>query len=367
VAKLTTLLAGMAGWMEKNSTTVQILIGVVAALAVSVLAINGALAVWNAATVVSTALQALNSKALITTRIQMIALSVAQKATAAAQWLLNAAMSANPVMLLVIAIVALVAIIVIAYKKSETFRKIIDALWAGIKSGAKAAAAVLKTVWNTAITWFKKAWQLAFAAVKTYINIWKAIFVAVFNYIKQVIKLVVAIFKGDWKGAFAALKGIVQVFKQFFISIFRALPGPVQDILRKIKDGIVGAFNFIKDKASGITDKITAPFEKLYDWVLKAIDAIGDLISKISDIHMPSFSLPDINPFSAIAGGGGGATGLTAQPGLSRTVMRGAKSTPATAGGTGNTFIIQGALDPDAVARQIDQILKRRARRIGAA
>lgn len=54
--------------------------------------------------------------------------SAAQKAAAAAQWLLNAAMAANPIGLVVIAIAALVAGFVLAYKKSETFRNIVQAV-----------------------------------------------------------------------------------------------------------------------------------------------------------------------------------------------------------------------------------------------
>lgn len=56
------------------------------------------------------------------------------KAFAAGQWLVNAAMSANPIGLVVAALVLLVAGIVIAYKKSETFRTIVDKAMGGIKT-----------------------------------------------------------------------------------------------------------------------------------------------------------------------------------------------------------------------------------------
>jgi phage-related protein len=47
---------------------------------------------------------------------------------------LNFVMSINPVFLVVAAIVVLVAILVLAYKKSETFRRIVDAVWSTIKT-----------------------------------------------------------------------------------------------------------------------------------------------------------------------------------------------------------------------------------------
>lgn len=46
---------------------------------------------------------------------------------------LNLTMLANPIFLVIAAIVALVAVFVIAYKKSETFRNLVDGLWGTIK------------------------------------------------------------------------------------------------------------------------------------------------------------------------------------------------------------------------------------------
>lgn len=65
--------------------------------------------------------------------------AAASKAWAVAQGVLNAVMSANPVLLVVVAVAALVAGFIIAYKHSETFRRIVDKLWAGLKTGAQAA------------------------------------------------------------------------------------------------------------------------------------------------------------------------------------------------------------------------------------
>ncbi|MFH9215479.1 phage tail tape measure protein [Streptomyces globisporus] len=55
---------------------------------------------------------------------------------AAAQAFLTAVMNGNPIILVVTAIVALGVALVIAYKRSETFRNIVQAVWSGIKTGA---------------------------------------------------------------------------------------------------------------------------------------------------------------------------------------------------------------------------------------
>lgn len=69
-------------------------------------------------------------------------------AMTAAQWLFNAAMNANPLVLIVTLIIAFVAAIVVAYHRSETFRAIVQAMWSGIKTAAAAAWAFIKPIFT---------------------------------------------------------------------------------------------------------------------------------------------------------------------------------------------------------------------------
>ncbi len=75
--------------------------------------------------------------------VQTRVVQAATKTWAAIQWVLNAAMSANPIGLVVIAIAALVAGIVIAYKKSETFRNVVNGAWKAVQKGAGEAVGFL--------------------------------------------------------------------------------------------------------------------------------------------------------------------------------------------------------------------------------
>lgn len=60
-----------------------------------------------------------------------------------AQWLLNAALSANPIGLVVLGIAALVAAFVLAWKHSETFRNIVLGVWEKVKGAARAFASAV--------------------------------------------------------------------------------------------------------------------------------------------------------------------------------------------------------------------------------
>jgi phage-related minor tail protein len=95
----------------------------------------------------------------------------------AAQALLNAVMALNPITLIVIAIIALAAAIVIAYKRSETFRAIVQAVWEGIQTAVmwaweRAIKPVfdgfmtgLRLVGQAAMWLWNAALQPAFAAI----------------------------------------------------------------------------------------------------------------------------------------------------------------------------------------------------------
>jgi TP901 family phage tail tape measure protein len=100
---------------------------------------------WNLATLAASAAQ----------KIVMIA----TKAWSVAQVVLNAVLTANPIGIIVMAIAALVAIIITAYKNCDGFRRICDAVWAVVKTLATA-------VWNHLVAAFekvsavvKKAWE----------------------------------------------------------------------------------------------------------------------------------------------------------------------------------------------------------------
>lgn len=88
--------------------------------------------------------------------------AVATKVMAAGQWALNAAMAANPIGLVVVAIAALVAGFVLAYKKSETFRTIVDAV---AKAASTAIGWIVDKV-EALVGWVKDKLPKAFGTAK---------------------------------------------------------------------------------------------------------------------------------------------------------------------------------------------------------
>jgi uncharacterized membrane protein YgcG len=87
-------------------------------------------------------------------------LAAASKTMAAAQWLVNAAMSANPIGIVVVALAALAAGLVYAYKNSETFRNICDAAF-------KAVGKIINWLWTTI---YRPVFKFMLAAISTVAN-----------------------------------------------------------------------------------------------------------------------------------------------------------------------------------------------------
>lgn len=108
--KLAAILAVIATWVQENSTVVIILVGVIGALAAVVIAVNVAMKLYQTVTILVTA----------------------------AQWAWNAAVTANPIGLLIVLIVALVAAVIVAVvlivKHWDKVQAALVAVWNWIKS-----------------------------------------------------------------------------------------------------------------------------------------------------------------------------------------------------------------------------------------
>lgn len=166
----------LADWMERNQQVVTILVGAYTAWKLSAIAI---VAVTKAQAIAMGTMVAIQRGA-----------AIASNAWAVAQWALNAAMSANPIGLIVVAIAALVAGLVLAYKKSETFRNIVH----GALNAVGAAATWL---WENAI---KPAWDGIVAAFQFVAGIiswwWNNVTKPVFDTASRIFKSFAAL--GMW-------------------------------------------------------------------------------------------------------------------------------------------------------------------------
>lgn len=122
-------LGSVLGFLSQWSSVIVPIGLAMTGLAVAVWSVNAALAVYNA---VGTVVRAVTA------------------AWAAGQWLLNAALTANPIGIVIVAVAALVAGIIYAWNNCETFRNVVISVWEGIKTAFTAGVAGTKIVF----AWF---------------------------------------------------------------------------------------------------------------------------------------------------------------------------------------------------------------------
>lgn len=212
------------------------------------------------------------------------AAGAAARVWAAGQWLVNAAMTANPLGLVVVAIAALIAIIVLAYKKNETFRKIVDAAWKGIKAAVSAV-----------VDWFKTAVPAAWNAVKAKTSaVWNAIS-GVVKTVTSVIRAVISTQVRVWSvligTGLAVIRRVFSVAWSAISAVVRTVAGAVRGYISLV----VTAFGVAGRAASAVGSAISRGFSAAVGAVRSGVGSIistvGTIASKVSGVFSSFGSL----------------------------------------------------------------------------
>lgn len=198
-------------------------------------------------------------------------------AWSAAQWLVNAALAANPIGLVVIAIAAFVAALVLAWNHSETFRAIVTAAWASIKVTAETTWQSLQTIfaalgqaviatgafftslwqdyvvpaWNGIVEVGRVAAGIILAIILVPIQIALNVLGAVFTEFGRIAVLAWTVLKEELLLWWAVIQPVWQTVIGFLSGVFTAAWGAFRDFAVGcwvfIRDNVLAAWNFIRD------------------------------------------------------------------------------------------------------------------------
>lgn len=230
--------------------------------------------------------------------------AMSTKLVTAAQWLLNAAMSANPIALVVIAIAALVAAFVVLWNKSEAFRNFWINLWDNVKAVASmaweaitgffsAAWEAIKAVWDVVLNYYKTLWngiKAVFSVVKTVLL---GFFNAAWTAIKAVWDGVVNYYKGVWNGIKAVFSVVSSVLTEFFSAawngikaVWNAVSGYFSGIWESVKSVFSGVENWFQSIFSaawtavqGVFSNFGSFFQGLWDTIKSTFSNLGSSLS----------------------------------------------------------------------------------------
>ena len=219
--------------------------------------------------------------------------SAGSKVWAGVTWLLDAAMSALPIIAIVAGIIALVAGIIYAYNHFKWFHDFVNMVWNGIKEGVKALADffvgawngivnTITAVWNGILGFFKKWWPLLLVIfalpIAILIGIWNRFHTEIMDAVKTV---------WGWIKDFLALmwEGIKITANQVWGLIKLLIITPMQWVWKVMKEGwdlmakgISITFNQIKGVAEFIWKGIKAGIIQPVQEVLNFLSGFGSSV-----------------------------------------------------------------------------------------
>jgi len=308
LADNTPVLVGLA------AVTGTLLVGAIGAWTFSMVQAN--IEMWKsvAAGTASTVARGKEIVTLVAHKVATFATSAATKAAAAAQWLMNAAMTANPIGLVVAAIAALVAGLVWFFTKTELGQKI----WAGFTAALGAAWDWLwGTVLKPGLNALGAAWNWLYSSVIQPviegIKVYFQILTSAFNLAWFVIKSGLAALGAAWNWLYGTvikpvIDSIAELWNWLYSNVIQPVIGFIigyietlgaiftwlwDNAVKPAIDGIAGAWDWIyssviKPVAKSITGSIETLggiFTWLWDKAVKpAIDFISSGVNTVSEV-----------------------------------------------------------------------------------
>lgn len=243
---------------------------------------------------VSTGQWIANTAAMIAHKTATLAISVATKAAAAGQWLLNAAMTANPIGLVVAAIAALVAGLVWFFTQTQIGKDI----WAGFTG-------FLASAWQGLVNFLSQAWdnitKFFNDAINNVVNFvrnnWGLLLSLIIGPMGLVIQWIVnnwsgivRFFSGVWNSIVSGVSGMISNV----IGYFQSLGSRVQSILSGAGSWLVGVG---RDIVSGLWNGLSSGWSWLTGQVNSLVSGLVSGVKRALGIRSPSRVFAEIGNF----------------------------------------------------------------------
>lgn len=232
-------------------------------------------------------------------------------------WSMTAALLANPITWVVLAVVALVAAIVLIAKKTTWFQtawkamcSFVSAAWKWLWNAIKAAAMfVLKlivayiTVWKTIIlaiwnaikvaavaVWngIKAAVQFVIDAIRLYIQMWATIITAIWNGIKAAavavwngIQIAVQVVVTVIQAIITALGNVITAIWNGIKAVATAVWNGIQSAVQTVADVIRSAISTAVDTVINIFNRVKSIGETVWNGIKGFIDGVGNAIQTV--------------------------------------------------------------------------------------
>lgn len=217
-----------------------------------------------------------------------ISLIPAIKSVNDAMLLLNMTFAVNPVVLIIAAIVALIAIFVVLWNKCEWFRDFWIDLWKKIQS-------VFEPVINSLVNMFQQAWELIkvvwdyvspyfkyiFNNIMIYVNFLKDVIVNSFSLAWKIIQQVWNVATAYFKGIFDTIAGIFEVVKDVLSGDFRGAWEAIKRVFASWRQYFNTLWEAVKSVFSGVASFFGNIFSSAWNAVKSAFNNFGNFFNNL--------------------------------------------------------------------------------------
>jgi phage-related minor tail protein len=257
-----------------------------------------------AATAGNTIATGANAVAQGIAKVATLAWNGVKMVATALQWAWNVALTANPIGVIIMAIAAVIAIVVVMYKRFDWFREAVQKVWE-----------VMKVVWGWAVTYIKfvlSVYKRVFEAIIAVVRwVWNA-YKRYFGFILDVIRKVIDWVRENWRKLVPFLLGPVGLAVKWIVQHWG-----------RIKDTFARAIDFLKEKVKGIVTPFRNAFQKVVsivkgavNGIISAWNAVDVKVSASVPEWVPKyggnkFEVSDVFPDIPLLANGGIATGPT--------------------------------------------------------
>jgi hypothetical protein len=177
----------------------------------------------------------------------------------------------SPIGLVIVAIAALVAGFIYAYRNFEGFREAVNKIASVIRDVAVKAFQMLREGLVTAVNIMSQAWARWGDDVKAAFDMIMAIIRPAFEMIKSIITAVMRAIKGDWSGAWEALKQAASKGVEMIVAAAKLLGELLKGAMKLAWELAQKAFDAGKDL-------VVEAAKKLPGLILQALGKLGDLL-----------------------------------------------------------------------------------------